>query len=237
MTAAFPIGVDKALGSLSNSSRRGFLRRLGLLCIAAGMTRVGPAWAAEDAELVARTGVQWARIQRGLDTQTLAACRKAASALAPRAAALLKGPSWRDDILKAALAELKKAGVETDRRPKPAPACTEAERLRGDAGSTTATTGAVTATTTAAAQLAATTPVVGPVIAAILAVVAAVIILVGQIMAKAKEDEAAAKEKQQQLAALQEERRADEKRRKVQADLVKAMESRDDCTLFARKLS
>jgi hypothetical protein len=238
MTAVLPIGVDEAPGSLSDSSRRGFLLRLGLICIAAGMTRVGLARAAgEDAELVARTDVQWGRIQRGLDSRTLAACRKAANALAPRAVALLKGPSWKDDILKAALAELKKAGVETSRRSKPDSACGEAERLRNEAGSTTSAAGAATAAATAAAQVAATTPVVGPVIAAVLAAVAAVIVLLGQIMAKAKEDQAAAKEKQQQLAAMQAERETDEKRRIVQADLVKAMEARDDCTLFARKLS
>ena len=54
---------------------------------------------------------------------------------------------------------------------------------------------AITAALGVAAAAIATIPIVGPIIAAVLAVIAAVIVLIGQILAKAKEDEAQEKEK------------------------------------------
>ena len=49
--------------------------------------------------------------------------------------------------------------------------------------------------------------------------------LIGQIMAKAKEDQAAAKEKEEQ----------DAKVKKLQRRVTDEMERRDDCILFGKK--
>jgi hypothetical protein len=57
--------------------------------------------------------------------------------------------------------------------------------------STRTAAGGLSAALGAAAAAAETIPVVGPIIAAVLAAVAAIIMLIGQILAKAKEDEAA----------------------------------------------
>jgi hypothetical protein len=89
----------------------------------------------------------------------------------------------------------------------------EASALRGEAENIKSTCNAIAAGIGVAAACCAAIPIVGPIIAAILAAVAAVIVLIGQIMAKAKEDEAAAKEKDagfKELLAEKEKQKAED---------------------------
>jgi hypothetical protein len=72
----------------------------------------------------------------------------------------------------------------------------EAARQRAEAAEISSRNGAnsISAALGVAAAVLATIPVVGQIIAAVLAAIAAIVILIGQILAKAKEQEAAEKE-------------------------------------------
>lgn len=137
----------------------------------------------------------------------MAGCRKAAERLMPRLGAVLEGPEWESQMFKAVADELKRAGVYPNSPPAPGPGC------------------AVSAGQEAGATPVATLPGIGPIIAAVLAVVAAVIVLIGQLVAKGKEDEAASKAKEDQAAKIS------KLRRRVSDETAR----RDDCLLFGKK--
>lgn len=86
----------------------------------------------------------------------------------------------------------------------------DAAALRGEAENIKAGCNAAASGIGVAAAACACFPPVGTVIGAILAVVAAVVVLIGQIMAKAKEDEAAALEQQAGVKDMVSERHGDE---------------------------
>jgi Na+-transporting methylmalonyl-CoA/oxaloacetate decarboxylase gamma subunit len=199
------------------ATRRRFLSCASALLAGTVVATIPARWSFAD------TDAQWARLQRGLSQKSMAGCRKAADRLAPRLGALLKGPQWESQTFKAIADELKQAGVYPDHPPPLSPGCADA--LRGEASSTSSTTGSVDASLAAAATVVATLPGVGAVIAAVLAAIAAVLILIGQIIAKAKEDQAAAKEKEEQ----------DAKVKKLQRRVTDEMERKDDCILFGKK--
>ncbi len=228
--------VSGALVPPEVASRRQFLQRIALLCVAAAVTPIDVALASARnvGSLKARTAAQLGRIGRGLDPKTMAACRKAAGNLTPHAMALLTGPDWEAQTIKAVVDELKKARAYPDRRPPLDGACAkeEADRLRSEAGSRNPTSPAV-ATSLGVAK-AVTLPYVGDVIAAVLMVIAAVVVLIGPSIASAPEDPAATKKKRAETK--ESEKEAAVRLRKLQESLVVKLEGVDDCDGFGKRV-
>lgn len=210
--------MKTVLPTLHDGARRRFLR-----CAVALLAGAAVSSLADRMSLAADADAQWARLQGGLSQKTMAGCRKAADRLMPRLGALLKGPQWEGQMFQAIAEELKQAGVYPDRAPPLSPDCVEA--LRGEAGSASSSGGAIGAAQAVAAATVATLPGIGSIIAAVVAVIAAVLILLGQMVAKAKEDEAAAKEREDHAAKIT------ELKRKVTDETAR----RDDCVLFGKK--
>lgn len=233
-----PVHSSKGFHRLSGTSRRQFLRHLSVLCAAASTTALPstPQAAIGDADLTARTSVQLARIKRTLDPKTMAGCRKVADKLAPRMPALLKGPDWQNQMIKAIVKELKAGDLLPVDRPPLDPACAnEADRLRSEAQNIRPHANAVAASIAAAAAAVSTIPVTGPIIVAILVLIAAVLILIAQIIAKAREDESAAKEKPAGSKDAKADKEADDRLRLLKSDVVVEMESHPDCEFSTKK--
>lgn len=210
-------------------SRRQFLQRLVTLCVAVAAAPAGAAAAPprNAALMTAKAAAQWARIERGLDAKTMAACRKAAASLVPRLTALLQQRDWEAKTLKAVADELKKLGAYPDRAPAFDAACAkeeEADRLRAEAASRKPTSNSISAALAVANAVVATLPAVGPIIAAVLIVIAAVIMLLAQAQAQADRESA-------------KRRPASEHLLKLQDALVLKLEPVRDCHCFGKKVS
>jgi hypothetical protein len=227
--------------SSESESRRQFLKSVASFGAAAVMPTAGAALLppVDAAAMKARTAVQWARLQRGLDPMTMAACRKAAERLAPRAMALVAGPEWEARMYKAVADELRKAGADADLRPPLDPRCAkeEADRMRDQAASNNPTSNAVGAGLAAAGAIVATLPAVGPVTAAVLAAIAAVMILIGQLLPQTAEDQVATKGPLAAGTARDRTGEAGLRLRRLQEALVFRLERVGDCEPFGRKVS
>ncbi len=233
--------VNGARRRVERQSRREFLQRVATLGAAVVVPTAGAALLApvDAASMKARTAVQWARLQRGLDPVTMAACRKVAERLAPRTLAVLAGPGWEAAMFKSVADELKKAGAYPDRRPPLDAPCAQAEadRLRNEAASGNPTSNAVGTGLAVAGAVVATIPVFGAINAAVLAMIAAVLLQIGQLLAQAPEGQATSKEQWAAARAADRTGDARERLRKMQEALVFKLERVGDCDAFGRKAS
>ena len=230
---AHQMHLNGSAESYEGESRRNFLFQLSALC-ASVLFLPSNGRASLTAEDAARIDAQWKRIARVVPKRTLDRYQVVANKLAPRVETLLSSPQWESQIYQAVAKELKTAQLYPNRQPPLDAPCAkekESSRLRGDAASTTSTPNAVKAASNVAAATVATISPLGPIIAAVLIAIAAVIILLGNIIAEAKEDEAAAKDKNKSTASED----SLSKIRKLELELARTMERLDDCLLFGRK--
>ncbi len=180
--------------------------------------------------------MQWARIRRTLGPKVIAGCGNVADKLARRMPALLKGPDWQNQTIKAIAKELKAADLLPVDSPRLDPACAnEADRLRSQAQNNRPSANSVAASITAAAAAVSAIPVTGPIIAAILVLIAAIVILIAQIIATEREEESAGKEKRASSNDAKTDKEADDRLRQLKSDVVAEMESHPDCEFSTKR--